>query len=232
VEITTLPKPGLTPVNKIGGPDPGQINMYKVKNGGTRNLFTGALARTSAGYVKDVTLNTQTPLGVFNGFMFSSPITGQPTWSEYVPSGTSSNGVPLDGGQSGSFGIIAYVLDDPNQEYIIQANASIPASAQGAFAQVSVTGGSSFSGRSNARLDYSAAGTSAPNAMFKITGCPVFPYNVGFGVSAGDTSDGPPQNPHRRFLRCLRYLQNRRPRHHLRDRHQRTNRIGMTRLHR
>jgi len=181
-------KSGLNAVSKIGVADAGQINLYKVKNGGTRNLYTGALARTSGGFVKDVTTNTQTPLGVFNGFAWVDPVTGRPVWSEYVPSGTSSGNGFVD--QPNSFGITAYVIDDPNQEYVIQANASIPATAAGAFAQVSVTGGSSYSGRSNARLDYSAAGTSATNAQFKIVGCPYFVNYPGYNVSVGQTSDG------------------------------------------
>ena len=187
-------KAGFNSVNKIGGPDGGQMNAYRAKNGGTLNLYTGGAARVSAGYVKTVTTNTATVLGVFNGFMWNDPLTQRPVWSEYLPSGTPSGNGKLDNGLEGSFGPVAYVLDDPNQEYVIQANASVPSSAQGALAQVSVTGGSSFSGRSNARLDYSAAGTSSTNALLRITGCPVFPYNAGYGVSVGETSQGPVQN--------------------------------------
>lgn len=187
-------KSGFNRVNKVGGPDTGQINVYKAKNSLTRNLYTGAAVRVSAGYVKDVTVNTATVLGVMDGAQWIDPVTGRPVWSLYVPSGTSSGNGNLDSGLPATFGIAVYVCDDPGQEYVIQANASVPASALGAFAQVSVTGGSAYSGRSNSRLDYSAAGTSSTNALLRITGCPVFPFNAGYGVSVGQTSDGPVQN--------------------------------------
>lgn len=183
---------GLQPVNKIGVADGGQVNAYKAKNGLTRNLYAGAPVRVSGGYVKDVTANTQTPLGVFQQGAYIDS-NGVPKWSQAILSGTSSNGGSIDGIPT-SFGIPVWVYDDPNQEYVIQANASVPASGLGAYAQVSVTGGSSFTGRSNARLDYSAAGTSLTNAMFRIVGCPNFPNNVGYGVSAGNTPDGSPIN--------------------------------------
>lgn len=183
-------KSGLTPVNKIGGPDMGQINPYAIKNGKATAFYSGMLVRVSNGTL-DAGTNTDNNLGVLQSVAYIAASDGRPTRTQYLPSGTSSEGGTIDGWDTVN-GILAYVYDDPAQEYVIQANTSVFVSAIGRLAQVTAaTAGSSYTKRSTARLDISAAGTSAANAAFRIVGCPNFPYNVGYGVSAGQTSEGP-----------------------------------------
>ena len=179
----------MNPVNKQGYSDSGQINPYKIKNGGTKNFYAGNIVRVSNGYLKPLEANTQTGVGVFQQAQWISPTTGQPQWGEYLPSGTSSQGGTLDGGLPASFGITAYVYDDPEQIYAIQAATSIPATAVGSYAQVSGTGGSAYSQRGSEKIVL-GSGTSITNATLRVVGVPVFPYNAGFGVSVGNTSDG------------------------------------------
>lgn len=188
-------KTGLNPVNKIGVADPGQLNVYRIKNNSSQAKYAGMPVRLSAGFVK-VATNTQDVLGVTQAFGYINPTTLRPERVEYIPAGTSTDNGSIDGINLTTLqGMVAYVIDDPNQKYVIQANTSIPNTAAGAFAQVSgATTGSSFTKRSTCRLDYSAAGTSSTNAMFRITGVPRFEYQVGYGVSAGQTSDGPLAN--------------------------------------
>lgn len=181
-------------VSRQAGYDSGNVNAYSIKSGGTQNLYSGQIVRVSSGYLKALSTNTQTPVGVFSQALYNDPVTGRPTWAAYIPSGTSSGGeAPLDGVpiNSDNPGLVGYVYDDPNAVFVIQANTTVTRSQDGAFAQVSLnTTGSSFSKRANTQLDISAAGTSLTNAVLKVVGCPNFPYTVDYGVSVGQTSDG------------------------------------------
>ena len=190
-------KSGLNPVNKIGVADGGQLNVYRVKNGtNSQAFYAGMPVRVSTNGFLQVATNTADVLGATVAFGWINPTTERPERTEYLPAGSSTAGGSIDGiNLTVLNGIAAYVIDDPNQKYVIQANTSIPVTAIGQLAQVSgATGGSSFTKRSTARLDYSAAGTSVTNAMFRITGVPRFEYQVGYGVSAGQTSEGPLTN--------------------------------------
>jgi len=188
-------KPGLTPVNRLGAADSGQVNRYRVKNNTPVAFYTGQLVRVSNGFLQPAT-NTTAPVGVFGGGMWIDNTTRRITRSLCIPAGTSTDGGLESGLNTSTWGgNIALVYDDPKQQFVVKALASIPASNIGAFAQVADnTTGSSYSGRSNAAVSL-GTGTSLTNAAFIITGIPTYDNQVGSGgVSVAPTPDGANQN--------------------------------------
>lgn len=188
-------KNGLTPVSRLGAADSGQVNRYRVKNNTPVAFYTGQLVRVSNGFLQPAT-NTTAPVGVFGGGMWIDGVSKRPVRSLFIPAGTSTEGGVIDGLNTSTWGgNIALVYDDPKQNFVVKALASIPASNIGAFAQIgdNLTG-SSYSGRSNAAVSL-GVGTSLTNAAFIITGIPTYDNQVGSGgVSVAPTPDGANQN--------------------------------------
>jgi len=186
-------KTGLTPISRNGAADSGQVNYYRIKNGGTTTFYAGAPVRVSANGVLQLASNTTNPVGVFAGGMWIDPTSKRITRSLYVPSGTSTRTGSIDGlytGTPGWGGVIAQVYDDPAQLFCIPALTSIPASSFGAFAVAGdIASGSSYSQRSNVALSL-ATGTSLANAMFRIIGVATYDNEVGAMVSAAPTPSG------------------------------------------
>lgn len=189
-------KSGMTPVSRLGAADSGQVNRYRIKNNNATAFYSGQPVRVSANGVLQVATNTTNPVGVLGGVSWIDGVSKRITRSLFVPANTSTEGGFIDGLNTVSWnGMIAMVYDDPMQNFVIRADLSVPASSLGQLAQVTnATTGSSFSGRSDAELDIAAAGTSDANAMFKIVGVPTFVNQVGYGVSAGSTSQGALEN--------------------------------------
>ena len=102
-------------------------------------------------------------VGVFNGAYYVAGSTSKPTWSNSFDNGTT---VAVDY-NTGSRGVTAFVLDNPNQEYNIRANDSwtqADVSGPGGLAfNTGSNGGTGISGMSDERLkvDSAAAATSA-----------------------------------------------------------------------
>lgn len=188
-------KPGLTPVSRLGAADSGQVNRYRVKNNTPVPFYTGQVVRVSNGFLQPAT-NTSNPVGVFAGGMWIDGTSKRPVRSLFIPSGTSTEGGLIDGLNTSTWGgNIALVYDDPKQQFVVAALASVPATNIGAFAQVgdNLTG-SSYSGRSNASVSL-GTGTSLTNAAFIITGIPTYDNQVGAGgVSVAPTPQGANQN--------------------------------------
>jgi len=90
-------------------------------------------------------------VGVFNGCNYIDPTTGKPTWSNYYP-----GSVNITQGK-----IIAEVLDDPNQMFLIQNDGDSAATNYGLNADVVVGTGSTTTGVSAMELDTSTIATTA-----------------------------------------------------------------------
>jgi len=117
-------KPGLTPVNRLGAADSGQVNRYRVKNNTPVAYYTGQVVRVSNGFLQPAT-NTSQPVGVFAGGMWIDPVTKRPTRSLFIPAGTSTEGGLIDGLNTVAWGgNIALVYDDPKQQFVVAALAS------------------------------------------------------------------------------------------------------------
>ena len=70
-------------------------------------------------------------IGVLNGFFYIDS-TGKPTFANSVPAGTTTS-VDYN---TGSNNITAFVIDNPNQEYVVKADAAVTQAMLGAVNQM------------------------------------------------------------------------------------------------
>lgn len=102
----TVSKPyGFKPVNLIGGlPYAGSTRLMKIPTNYATGIFYGDVVKlASSGEInKDVGQTTATPVGIFVGCTFTSPITKQPVYSQNWVAATAASDA------------YAYVVDDPN----------------------------------------------------------------------------------------------------------------------
>ena len=153
------------------------------------NDGTGSVAGQK-GYIQDATYlatddagagganwtNAASPLlvGVFNGAYYVAGSTSKPTWSNSFDNGTT---VAVDY-NTGSRGVTAFVLDNPNQEYNIRANAAwTQADVGGSGTTLAFNTGSNgatgISGMSDERLDVgSAAATTSAFTLLRNANIP------------------------------------------------------------
>lgn len=137
---------GMVPVNEIGGlPYAGSTRMLPiVTNYGTSIFFGDVVKCANTGYIeKDTGTATLTPIGVFMGCSWIDPTYGL-TFRQYYPANT----VPAL-----SQDIVAYVCDDPDTVFRIQADASMTQTMLFNNAGVNQGAGSTISGNSGVTLD-------------------------------------------------------------------------------
>lgn len=152
---------GLKPVNEIGGlPYAGSTRQIKIASGYASNIFYGQVVSiVAAGTVEVVTTNgnNSTPfpagtVGVFVGCTYTNPSTNQLTFAQYFPSGTVASDAK------------AYVVDDYNTLFQVQAAGSLAQATLGSNAQLnavqSTSTGSTLTGNSNTALSTSVGVTS------------------------------------------------------------------------
>jgi hypothetical protein len=146
---------------------------YEIADNQSGAIFQGDLVTVYDGYLVKFAPATHTAaVGVFNGCNYIDPTTGKPTWKNYYP-----GSVNITQGK-----IIADVIDDPNQLFIIQVDESVAQTQVGFNADVVGTGGSTTTGVSTMELDSSTiAKTAALN--LKIVGLWDVPGNT-FGTNA------------------------------------------------
>jgi hypothetical protein len=102
-------------------------------------------------------------VGVFNGCQYTDPTTKEQVYSNFYPASTNASD------------IIAFIIDDPNVVYEVQADAAFPvADLFGNFDIVYTTAGSTVTGISGAELEVSTGGTatSLPIKALDISGDP------------------------------------------------------------
>lgn len=150
------PSGGLRSSRVRGGQrNPEATNRYRIANGFAGNIFKGdAVAlNTANGTITQVSgtgnINSNRPIGVFMGHSYVDPVTRRPTWSSMFIAGTSSAvGQPQ-----------ALVIDNPDQTFVIQADASISAGDIGLNFELSLAQGSSFTQTSGFLLRAASRGT-------------------------------------------------------------------------
>ena len=153
---------GLRPVGVNGqGANTTGATEYRIAAGNTNAIYQGSpVIPLSTGYIDIVGAaagGTVSLLGVFWGCEYVSSTTGKMVWSNHWPgSGADSN-----------YPVKAYVYDNPNQTFVIAADASLTneATARGhVFANANfatATSGSSTTGISSAKLGVSTIATTA-----------------------------------------------------------------------
>jgi hypothetical protein len=155
---------GLKPLGNLSATGAQKQYGYNIDDSQAGAIFQGDLVTIVNGsVVKFLPATHAAALGVFNGCNYVDPTTGKPIFSNYYPGSVNiTQGV-----------IQADVIDDPNQLFIIQADASVVQANIGKNADIIGTGGSTTTGVSTMELNSNTiADTAALN--LKIVGF----YNV------------------------------------------------------
>ena len=145
---------GMRPVGRIGGmPFTGGQSRYRIAANYGTSIFQGDMVAQVTGGTVEVHADGGTVpiVGVFNGCEYTDPTTGEQKYSNYYPASTNASD------------IIAFVIDDPNVVFEIQADSAFPiADLFGNFDIVYTSSGSTVTGISGAELKVAdgATGTS------------------------------------------------------------------------
>jgi len=137
---------GFRPVGKVGSGYDGQgQNSYPIEANYNTAIYQGDSVTLSGGYL---TVATTGPLlGVFMGCQYTDPTTGKPTWKNYYPASTNASD------------IVAFVVDDPNAEFVVQCSGTAAATCRGRNATiVTSTSGSATTGVSGQQVSAPATG--------------------------------------------------------------------------
>ena len=151
---------GLKPVNLIGGqPFAGSTRQIKIASGYATNIFNGSIVSiVAAGTIEVVTTigsNSSVfpagTIGIFVGCSYTDPNTKQKLFSQYFPTGTVASDA------------VAYIVDNPETVFQVQADASVAQAGLGANAPLaavqSTSTGSTVTGNSTTALDATVATT-------------------------------------------------------------------------
>ena len=147
-----LEKFGLRPYRKLDGtPLVGAQNRYTIASNYATAIFQGDLVQpTAAGNVERHTAGTSDAVvGVFNGVFYTDPTTQKPTYKNYYP------------GSIVASDITAFVVDDPDAVFLMDADEAFTRANLFANYSVSNTTGVTQTGISKVQLDVSATGTAA-----------------------------------------------------------------------
>ena len=143
---------GLRPYRKLDGtPLVGAQNRYTIASGYATAIYQGDLVQpTAAGNIERHTANTSDAVvGVFNGCFYTDPTTSKPTYKNYYP------------GSIAASDITAFVVDDPDAVFLIDADEAFTRANLFANYSVTNTTGVTQTGISKVQLDVSATGTAA-----------------------------------------------------------------------
>jgi hypothetical protein len=159
---------GLRPIGNLSATGAQAQYGFEIADNQAGAIFQGDLVTIFDGYLVKFAPATHTAaVGVFNGCQYIDPTTGKPTWKNYYP-----GSVNITSGK-----IVADVIDDPAQLFLIQADEDIVQADIGKNADVVGTGGSTTTGVSSMELDSSTiANTAALN--LKIVGLYDVPGNA------------------------------------------------------
>jgi len=145
---------GCKPVRMMGGaPYSGGQSRYRIASGATTPIFQGDLVtQLTAGVIGRHAASGTVPIvGVFNGVRYTDPSTSEPVFKNHYP------------GSIAASDIVAFVIDDPNVVFEVQADAAMPVADL--FGNFDIVDGSpvgdTSSGISNTELDVGTGATTA-----------------------------------------------------------------------
>ena len=169
---------GLIPAGTLGAtPSTGGQNKYKIDSGYATSLYMGmpvqydsaSGANVAPGYIVTAQDAITVPtIGVFNGCFYTDATTNKPTFSSYFPRTTApANSEDVD----------AFIIDNPLQQYNVQLDTRLAATAALAQAEMgstfgvtvsangagSAASGSTLSGQSNSQLTVGTGATGIQN---------------------------------------------------------------------
>jgi len=143
---------GLRPYRKLDGtPLVGAQNRYTIASNHSTAIFQGDLViPLTAGNIDRHTANNSTAvIGVFNGCFYTDPTTSKPTFRNSYP------------GSIVASDITAFVVDDPDAVFLMDADAAFTRADLYQNYSVSTGGGNTTTGISEVQLDVSVSGTNA-----------------------------------------------------------------------
>ena len=147
---------GLRPYRKLDGtPLAGAQNRYTIASGYSDAIFQGEMVEPlGTGNIQRHGPNTSDAvIGVFNGCFYTDPTTQKPTYSNYYPGGVAASD------------ITAFVVDDPDAVFLVDADSAFPRSSLYTNYSVTNTTGVTQTGLSKVQLDVSTASTNATFAV-------------------------------------------------------------------
>ena len=169
---------GLIPSGTLGAtPSTGGQNKYKIDSGYGSSIYLGQPvqydtaggANDNPGYIiNGQDAITRSTIGVFNGCFYTDATTNKPTFSSYFPRTTApANSEDVD----------AFIIDNPFQQYNVQLDTRLAATAALAQAEMgktlgltvsangaaSANSGSTLSGQSNSQLTVGTASNAVAN---------------------------------------------------------------------
>ena len=143
---------GLRPLGNLAGTGAQKQYGYEIADNQAGAIFQGDLVVLKDGYILQFNPATHTAaVGVFNGCFYNDPTTQKPTWKNFYP-----GSINITQGK-----IVADVLDDPSQMFIIQNDGTSAATNYGLNADVVVGTGNTTTGLSAIELDTSTIATTA-----------------------------------------------------------------------
>ena len=143
---------GLRPIGNLSATGAQKQYGYEIADNQAGTIFQGDLVALSAGFITRFLPATHTAaVGVFNGCNYIDPTTGKPTFKNFYP-----GSVNITTGK-----IVADVIDDPSQLFLIQCDAGFVAADVGKNADVIGTGGSTTTGVSTMELNSATLATTA-----------------------------------------------------------------------
>ena len=133
---------GLRPVGELGSDiQNGGTTQYRIASGYGTAIYKGDLVIlvTATGTLNVAGGTSSDLVGVFNGCFYNDPTTQKPTWSNYYPGSITPTVGNID----------AFVYDDPNKLFEIQAEGSLTyAAAVGKNIDTLYTAGATINGQS------------------------------------------------------------------------------------
>ncbi len=151
---------GARPVGTLSasGSFTGKVRHYGIASGYGTAIFYGDFVKlVAAGTVeKDTGTTSLTPVGIFLGVSYTDPNTSQKTFSQYFPASTAADDIQ------------AYVLDDPNVLFEMQADGSAAVTNIGNNVAVVQTAGSTSIGTSKNAIDISTAASTTATLPVRI----------------------------------------------------------------
>lgn len=163
---------GLRPLGKVGSNYNSDGNtQYSIASGTTDAIFQGdtvtfnVSAGASTGFIIKATPGAANILGVFIGCEYTDPTTGKPTWKNYYPGAVAASD------------IVAFIVDDPYAQFLVQASGVAGVTAIGRNADlVQTVAGNTTTGVSG--LELSTGTLAAASALnVKVVGVTTDPSN-------------------------------------------------------
>ena len=143
---------GLRPLGNLSASGSQKQFGYEIADNQAGAIFQGDLVTLKDGFILQFNPASHTAaVGVFNGCFYTDPTTGKPTFSNFYP-----GSVNITQGK-----IVADVLDDPSQLFIIQHDGTSAATDYGKNADIVVGTGSTTTGVSANELATSTINTTA-----------------------------------------------------------------------